>query len=147
MHLAFYKGSGGIFNRLIRWWTRSQFSHVELAWPTGKGDEAYCVSSSGSDGGTRAKVMDLPADKWELVEIGGAKEAAVRGWIAGNLGRKYDWAGIFGMVLRPHRDNPGRYFCSEFCLSALQAGGWGRGLLASKTSPGDLYFYARSLSK
>ena len=33
--IAFYKGSDGWIHRVIRWWTKSQFSHAELVMPDG----------------------------------------------------------------------------------------------------------------
>ena len=28
--IAFYKGEGDILNKIVRWWTKSQYSHAEL---------------------------------------------------------------------------------------------------------------------
>ena len=33
--LAFYKGKGNWKNKVIRWWTKSPYSHVELILPDG----------------------------------------------------------------------------------------------------------------
>ena len=31
--IAFYKGKGNWINKIIRWWTRSNYSHAELVLP------------------------------------------------------------------------------------------------------------------
>ena len=48
---AFYKGThpgvAGIYNRLVRWWTRSPYSHVELIFfDGGSGADSQAASSS-----------------------------------------------------------------------------------------------------
>ena len=47
VQLALYKGRGTLFNALIRWWTRSPYSHCELVI------NGTCYSSSIRDGGVR----------------------------------------------------------------------------------------------
>tara|TARA_R110001606_G_scaffold390081_1_gene556778 strand:- start:62 stop:238 length:177 start_codon:yes stop_codon:yes gene_type:complete len=55
--LAFYKGHGQLLDRVIRWVTRSSFSHVEIlrAVPAMSvdGAQSRAWSSSGRDGGVR----------------------------------------------------------------------------------------------
>ena len=31
--IAFYKGKGKLHNKIIRWWTKSKYSHAELVLP------------------------------------------------------------------------------------------------------------------
>ena len=33
--IAFYKGQGDWINRIVRWWTKSDYSHAELILPDG----------------------------------------------------------------------------------------------------------------
>ena len=33
--VAFYKGRGDLFNKIVRWWTKSPYSHTELILPDG----------------------------------------------------------------------------------------------------------------
>ena len=134
LHLAFYKGKKvSVFGKLIRWWTKSPYSHVELAFDF---DSSLCpdatpgtrwystYSSDEADGGTRGKVQWLNPDDWDLVEISHVDQCAALKWCLSNLGKKYDMPVIFGMVINPYNDRPDRYFCSEFCLRALQNGGF-----------------------
>lgn len=138
LFLAFYKGKGSLFTRLIRWWTSSRFSHVELVRFELDGSVTMW-SSSEQDGGTRRKNAVLTPEHWEILSVQIPRPEKALEWAEWNLGKKYDWLGIFGFVWRPAKEDRGRYFCSEFCLSALQAGGFGIGLKAHKVDPQGLY--------
>ena len=63
MQIAFYKGNGGKFNRLIRWWTGSQYSHVELVI------DGTWYSSSHTDGGIRSRVISGDSGNWDIYEL------------------------------------------------------------------------------
>ena len=68
--LAFYKGRGSSWwirlqDGLIRFATRSPYSHVELIVGRAEHDrEETCLSSSGRDGGVREKRIVLERAKW-----------------------------------------------------------------------------------
>ena len=61
IYLAAYKGQGKLFNRLIRLWTRSRYSHCELVMPDGR-----WLSASAMDGGVREKYIELNLEHWDL---------------------------------------------------------------------------------
>ena len=46
-------------------------------------------------------------------------------WLHGQVGKKYDWRGAFGLSLAPGRDwaEPDRWFCYELAAGAMRAGG------------------------
>ena len=73
--LAFYKGRGSSWwirlqDGLIRFATRSPYSHVELIVGRAEHDrEETCLSSSGRDGGVREKRIVLERAKWDLVDL------------------------------------------------------------------------------
>ena len=73
IYLASYTGTQpgwhGIFNRGIRWLTRSRFSHTEVCIGNPLEGRVWCISSSGVDGGVRAKMMQLSADRWEVLPM------------------------------------------------------------------------------
>ena len=110
---ALYKGEGDLFNRLICWWTGSQYSHCELVV------RGTCYSSSVRDGGVRAKVMALPSDKWDVTELPWAEDDAVTDWFVAHERDRYGWLDLLtGQLLGMHRDHRG-VFCSEACAKAL----------------------------
>lgn len=115
IYLALYKGKGTLFNRLIRLWTRSIYSHCELITPDGT-----WLSASGRDGGVRPKRIELNLEHWDLIPLPWASEALIWQVYRKHAGKGYDWLGLFGaQLLGAGIDNPTRMFCSEFCAAAL----------------------------
>ena len=119
MKAAFYRGTrpgiAGIYNRLVRWWTRSEFSHVELVLSTGR-----AWSASFADGGVRNKLIDFDTANWILIDLPpeleqGAEAAfiaeealhlrpieALLAWV----GRQPPWSDMPFVVLTSHRLQP-----------------------------------------
>lgn len=113
VQLALYKARGTLFNALIRWWTRSPYSHCELVI------NGTCYSSSIRDGGVRGKVMALPSDKWDVIELPWADDTAVTDWFIAHERDRYGWLDLLtGQLLGMQRDHRG-VFCSEACAKAL----------------------------
>ena len=107
MKIAFYKGKGGWFNKAIRLWTRSNYTHVELII-----DDTW-YSSSHTDGGVRERVISGNSGNWDIYSIEGDQPFALLMYEL-SLGCKYDWPGIFfSQVLPLGRHAKSRYFCSE----------------------------------
>lgn len=127
VYLALYRGRKEIhrpFDLLARfsdWLTRKitkgPYSHCEVAIPAGF-NMYFCYSSSVRDGGVRLKAMELPADKWDLVEVDDVTEQQVKDLYRRTRGCKYDWLGAIGVVLKI-RQNQKRWFCSEWVAAAL----------------------------
>lgn len=118
MRIAFYKGTRpglpGIYNRLVRWWTSSVYSHVELVASTGR-----AWSSSAEDGGVRSKLIDFDPKKWDLVDVPAVLEPAAMAWFAAHRGERYDWLGNLQFVIAAVPDAKKRWFCSEAVAAAL----------------------------
>lgn len=137
--LAFYKGRGSsIWHRiqdgLIRFATRSPYSHVELIeGPAELGQEHLCLSSSGRDGGVREKPITLKVESWDLVEVN-SDAAEIVAFIRKRLGARYDYVGIlFSQVFSLARHDEAKWFCSEICAAALGMAN------AQRMSPQALY--------
>ncbi len=123
--LAFYKGRGSSWGHrfqdwLIRFATRSPYSHVELIEGAAVlGEEALCLSSSGRDGGVRDKRIVLKPESWDLVEIA-SDPRGVGSFIRERIGAKYDYLGIlFSQIFALARHDERKWFCSEICAAAL----------------------------
>ena len=123
--LAFYKGRGKTrWQRLqdaaIRLTTRGRYSHVELIAGTAlHGDIGQCLSSSGRDGGVRAKRILLKPESWDLVELRIDPDQPAQ-FIRDRIGAQYDYKGILlSQVLALGRHDESRWFCSEICAAAL----------------------------
>ena len=125
MKIAFYKGthSGlpGVFNRLVRWWTRGPYSHCEAVFSEQDASGAWlCASSSKMDGGVRIKFIDLSnTANWDVLDVPSADEQQAKAWFAAHIGCKYDVRGLFGSVIRRAEDDRNKYFCSEAVASSI----------------------------
>lgn len=115
IYLALYKGRGTLFNRLIRLWTRSKYSHCELVLPDGR-----WLSASAMDSGVRAKHIELNLEHWDLIPLHWADYRQIARVFRANAGQGYDFFGLFGSQLLPvGLHSRRRWFCSEFCAAAL----------------------------
>lgn len=115
MKVAFYKAKGIVGNALVRWWTKSAYSHCELVLPSGE-----CVSSSLMDGGVRTKMIDLDPAKWDVIDVPWANEVTVMFHLGRTDGQPYDWWAMIGSMLFNRRSHATKAaFCSEWCAEAL----------------------------
>ena len=115
--LAFYKGKGDWTDKLIRLWTHSKYSHVELII------NGLWYSTSPRDLRVRAKQIEPKQGHWDFVEIDVSikqKKEMVK-FFKSQFGKKYDWLGIFlSQVIPLNIQEPSRWFCSEICSCALK---------------------------
>lgn len=122
IQIAFYKGTkpgfAGLFNRLVRWWTRGPYSHCEIIFNTSNDGQSHCASASNIDKGVRFKTMALAPEKWDFLSVD-LDPRVVAKWFVDHDGAKYDVRGLFGFVWRRSEDDRGKYFCSEACAEAL----------------------------
>jgi len=107
--LAFYKGKGTWVDKLIRWWTSSPYSHVELV----VGDQWY--STSPRDNGVRSKVIVPKEENWDYLEV-----EVDTDWLTKvfdkTKGQKYDWWNIFFTQIVPLEiERSDKWICSEWC--------------------------------
>lgn len=116
MKLIFYIASvGDNWDKLIAYWTKGPYSHVELMFSDG-----MCFSSSPRDGGVRFKQIAIDPTHWAIVNINvGDKEAEIREWCQSQCGMKYDWLGVLGCGIHMPFRTKHRWFCSEICITAL----------------------------
>ena len=112
--LAFYKGEGGFTDKVVRWWTSSPYSHVEIV----VGDEWY--SSSPMDGGVRVKTITSPnPGSWDYVDVRVDMDRLLYVFNK-HKGKGYDWVGIlFSQWLPLGFDSKDKCYCSEFCAEVL----------------------------
>ena len=123
--MAFYKGKGNFFDAVVRFVTRSEYSHCEIVI------DGLCWSASPRDGGIRCALINLQSGHWDVIDIQGDAAAATL-WFRSREGAGYDWVGLIRTVIPffPHSET--KWFCSEACGAAL-------GISASRLSPQDLF--------
>lgn len=118
--VALYKAEGNISDKIIRLWTRSVYSHCELIV------DGKWYSSSPRDGEVRSKLIQPKPVHWDFVEIEASKEKVAKmvSFLNSQIGKKYDWLGIFlSQALPLEIQDPNRWFCSEICSRALMDAG------------------------
>lgn len=114
VQLALYKGKGLLFNKLVRWWTSSPYSHCELVI------DGLAYSSSLMDGGVRKKWIDFKPEHWDFVELPWADADAVTDYFAATDADKYGVLGLIkSQLLNRNKEFKGSQFCSEWCARAL----------------------------
>lgn len=114
IYLALYKGKGLIGNALIRWWTRSPYSHCELVV------DGVAYSSSLMDKGVRSKVIDFKPEHWVMVELPDFTRQRVLDYYEATKGQRYSWLDLIrSQIFNGNADEDGASFCSEWCAAAL----------------------------
>ena len=136
--LAFYKAKGNLSDLLIRTWTHSKYSHVEMiikdTW----------VSSSPAVGGVTIQPLKELNNNWAYVdvEVDGRKLRKVLKFIKDNIDTDYDWLGLFfGNVFNSGIEDKDKFFCSEMMVYILSLFNHElvNGVVPSKTNPGELF--------
>ena len=124
--LAFYKGKGNWVDLLIRVFTNSKYSHVEIVC------NKDWYSSSPRDGGVRVKQIVNDSNSWDFIEVDIDKERLYQKYRE-YKGRGYDFKGILlSNILPIGLHNKNKATCSEFVADVL---GY---LEPSKFSPQDI---------
>ncbi len=123
-------------DEIIRFFTKSKYSHCELA--IDRGDGYYdCYSASPRDSGVRYKRMALRNSRWDLIPVAVAP-SRVKRFYRNTKGMKYDLWGAFAFALVLTKQREKRFFCSEWCWHALGGcEGW-------RFSPAQLSVIAKS---
>lgn len=121
---AFYKGTPagvpGMYNRFIRWWTRSRYSHVEVIFfDGGAGADSQSASASYIDGGVRFKWFTFDPALWDFVDLPAELALPALSWFREHEFAAYDLLGILHFVLSPVGNDKRKWFCSEAVAAAL----------------------------
>ena len=127
MKLAFYKAKGDWVDLIIRVFTNSKYSHIEIV------HNKDWYSSSPRDGGVRIKQIVNDGNSWDFIEVEIDKERLYQKYRE-YRGRGYDFKGILLSNVLPigwHSKN--KVTCSEFVADVL---GYSK---PEKYSPQDIF--------
>lgn len=124
----------GIISAMIRWQTRSEYSHAAFFLPCGR------IIESWQGSGVRIKTLD----DWHGVESFGVHGMTNEQWEQAisfareQIGKKYDYRGVCRFVSRRKVPADDRWFCSELVAKALEVAGIKlfRNLDSTEISPG-----------
>lgn len=121
MKIALFKGSSFV-SRLIRWQTRSPYSHAALLF--GDGTLIESVENIGvrqinletAYGGT-----GIAIDIYEIEGLTAEKIRIARDFAEAQIGKPYDWTMVIRFVTREQeaRESAGKWFCSELVFAAV----------------------------
>lgn len=112
--------SRSIYSKLIKWWTRSNYIHVELVL----NDSMWLSAVAGK--GVRVKKLGPLKSNYTYVRLNSVTLTeeqlnSFSKWLAKQNGRRYDFWGIIFSQIFPFRlENPSEGFCSEVVTKALQ---------------------------
>jgi hypothetical protein len=115
---CFYKGTHpglpGLYNRAVRWWDNSDYSHMEIQFSDG-----LSASSSFMDGGVRFKQINYSTgENWDFIPLPAWMEPFARQYFEDRVGWKYDVLGNVHFVFSPIRGDRKKLSCSEGGIEA-----------------------------
>jgi len=119
--IAFYKGKGNCLNSIVRWWTKSIYSHAELVLPdtvTWLGISPFLKSRVDS----RIKLSINPAE-WDFVTLRVTQEQLdiIMEFFEDTKDQRYDWIGMLLSQFLPCKiKHKKRWYCSEWIAYALR---------------------------
>ena len=127
MILLFQKNNKSIFARLIRFWTRGPYNHVEIRITDEQGHWWQLNADNIKGVVWRPADANYPSDVWDAVTLseGAGDFEEVAELAAREKGCGYDWVGIlFAQILPLRREHPKKWFCSELVVAAMQECGY-----------------------
>jgi len=149
--VAFSKIRYSVIDKVISWWTKSIYTHVELVMPDGD-----WLSLRHGTGWLKRKyslkILAIPRDginheKWDTIDLEVSEEQIQEIWsfYKKTQGSRYDWIGmIMSHVLGLKIKRRDMWYCSEWVMKALTVSGvigWKETLEyeSLSVSPGQLY--------
>lgn len=122
MLIALHKGTS-LVSRLIRWQTRSPYSHASLIFNDGTMVEAREGHGVLWHRSARVAIGNTKVDLFELRRGASAKQrAAMTEFLKDQLGKDYDYLMVARFLSRRQesRKTRGKWFCSELVFAAIQ---------------------------
>ena len=123
---AFYKAYSkpSLVSNLIGLFTFSNVSHVEnISLIDGK---SYSSTMQKGDGGCRGKAIEYKhTERWIFVKMRVNSPQSIYSWEVGQTTKNkgYDVLGCLSLAWIRYRNDPDKWFCSEFCRRAYTVDG------------------------
>ena len=136
LYILLYKGDYAFYSLLIKWWTKSKYSHIEFYLtapktkedPDGLNEHGRFIGISGEQ---NVRVADYTSEKtlrenpkWDYFKIPDEhKDAFIKALIQvynRTKGYKYDWKGIITSHIFGRKvDDSDKYTCSEWTMEVI----------------------------
>jgi hypothetical protein len=119
IQVAFFKAGNAISDKLIKFWTKSKYSHVEILI------EGFSYDANTELGLRKYAMKSYDLEQWDVisidVNISKKNFGKIERFIKNQIGCKYDWRGIFlSQFVNMGIDSDNKWFCSEFVTKILQ---------------------------
>ena len=102
-------------SRLIRWFTWSDWSHVDFVLRDGR------FLGARLDGGVLIRPHDyIRPSKFRYAYVEVPDPRKVYGWATTQVGKPYDWKAIAGFLPRVEWHDPHAWFCSELVAAGFE---------------------------
>lgn len=123
-----FKGRG-FLSQIIRWQSRSRYSHAALQLRDGSVIEAWQFK------GVHMKYIRdwRHIEAYDIAHTTGAQWHRIEEFAKSQLGKPYDYRGVFSFITRSRPTDNSRWFCSELVFAAADHAGIH---LLERTSPG-----------
>lgn len=134
MKLIFFKGNGDWQDKLIRFFTRSQFSHCEFY----DEDKNLFIGVRPETGKVSEYYRLLQYDEWEIISLPKRYNNEIYSFYNKTKSQGYDWVQIVFTHILPfnlHKRN--KWTCSEWCAKAIGINN------SYRYSPEKLYKYIK----
>lgn len=133
--ILLFRGRGAV-SALIRWQTRSVYSHAAILMPDGRIVEAW------QGAGVRTTTLSdwQGIDRFAVPSLTDAQWRAASTFALRQVGQGYDYAGVARFLSRRDTPENGRWFCSELVFAAIQHAGLNllERIPPAEVSPGHL---------
>lgn len=106
-----FSANNGVASRLIRWFTWSPYSHVDFVLDNGK------LLGAQTNGGVLVRAPDSYS---KVLRVAVEAPDAVLEYAQSQIGKPYDYSGIFGIILRSNWHRSKNWFCSELVAWSFQ---------------------------
>lgn len=119
--IAFYHGTS-LLSRIIRFRSWSTYSHV--SYVRSDGMEVEALGRNGVTDWHPIGDLHKPGTEIEVYQVLGEtaeQRTAVEEFLRRQIGKKYDWLGLFGFITRrDFAQNQDKWFCSELVFAAYE---------------------------
>jgi hypothetical protein len=138
-------------SRLIRWFTHSDYSHVDIIIDGYRWGARFDYPVNGKTG-VQVRLPNYAVftrDDRLRIPVPPAQLAIAEDWLCQQLDKPYDRDGLFASFVFGRADwrNDGKWWCSELGMAFLEHAGIPRCRIhQNRIAPNDLYIYASAFA-
>lgn len=121
MKILAYRGKSWI-SKMIRWQTRSKYSHIAIELNDGSVIEAWHIGGVAHNKSFRTvHTKGTPVDVFSINKP--FDEIEAEAFLLEQIGKKYDFGSIARFMSRRDEPHDDKWFCSELSLDGIAKGG------------------------